>query len=105
MNSRQLPLFIGILFSFQTGTRAIDWSPVDQILENAIANKAFPGCVAVVGTESGIIYKKAMGSFTYGVPPPNNPNNPLMTLDVTSEKNFSISHCPRLFSIWPVARK
>jgi len=35
-----------------------DWSTVDEILEEAIAKQAFPGCVAVVGTEEGYIYAK-----------------------------------------------
>lgn len=29
----------------------IDWSPVDQVLEAAIANGSFPGCVALVGNQ------------------------------------------------------
>ena len=60
----------------------IDWSEVDQILEDAISDNAFPGCVAIVANKQGYLYATAKGYFTYGVPPPQNDFNPPVTLDV-----------------------
>ncbi|KAJ6247439.1 d-alanyl-d-alanine carboxypeptidase-related [Anaeramoeba flamelloides] len=63
-------LFLLLLFSF---SHEYDWAPVDKILQNAIANQAFPGCAALIASKEGIIYEKAFGNFTYGIPPPQNP--------------------------------
>jgi hypothetical protein len=59
-----------------------NWSTIDNILQDAIVEQAFPGCVALVGSRKGILYVNAFGSFTYGIPPPNNQHNPPMTVDV-----------------------
>eukprot|EP01100_Stratorugosa_tubuloviscum_P009056 TRINITY_DN3795_c0_g1_i1.p1 TRINITY_DN3795_c0_g1~~TRINITY_DN3795_c0_g1_i1.p1 ORF type:complete len:441 (+),score=154.82 TRINITY_DN3795_c0_g1_i1:69-1391(+) len=59
-----------------------DWSDVDKVLENAIQSKAFPGCVALIGAQQGVLYTRALGNFTFGVSPPQNPNeNPQITLE------------------------
>jgi len=71
----------------------IDWSPVDTVLEVAIANGTFPGCVAVVGNKEGFLYATAKGSFTYGVPPPmNNGENPPMTINTL----FDMASCSKV---------
>ncbi|KAN0003386.1 hypothetical protein ACTFIZ_009535 [Dictyostelium cf. discoideum] len=48
------------------------WSEVDTLLEEAIENGTFPGCVALVGNQKGVLYASAKGSFTYGVGTPIN---------------------------------
>jgi CubicO group peptidase (beta-lactamase class C family) len=61
---------------------AIDWSGVDKILEDGIKDHTYPGCVAAVGDAKGLMYMKAFGNFTYGIPPPATPDhNP--AVDVT----------------------
>uniref|UniRef100_A0A6B2L5G7 Beta-lactamase-related domain-containing protein n=1 Tax=Arcella intermedia TaxID=1963864 RepID=A0A6B2L5G7_9EUKA len=46
-------------------------------MNNAIANKIFPGCVALVSNKDGILLNEGFGYFTYGLPPPyNNGINP-----------------------------
>jgi len=70
------------------------WGPVDDALNNAMAEKAFPGCVAIVGTKGKMLYAKSFGSFTYGVPPPNNNDNPPMQLDTM----FDMASCTKVFA-------
>jgi CubicO group peptidase (beta-lactamase class C family) len=41
------------------------FAPASAILSKAVSQKAFPGCVAVVGTADRILWKKAFGSFDY----------------------------------------
>lgn len=38
---------------------------IDNIVEKAIQNKAFPGCQVLVAKEGAVIYHKAFGSFEY----------------------------------------
>jgi CubicO group peptidase (beta-lactamase class C family) len=59
---------------------ALDWTPVDQILANGVSSGAFPGCVALVADRTGVLYERAWGSFTYGLPPPYNTDNPVVQL-------------------------
>ena len=55
---------------------------LDQLLMEGVANGTFPGAVGAVGDASGFIYSKAVGSFTYGSYPPQDPtSNPEVTLD------------------------
>eukprot|EP01121_Diplochlamys_sp_Union-15-3_P012770 TRINITY_DN3873_c0_g1_i1.p1 TRINITY_DN3873_c0_g1~~TRINITY_DN3873_c0_g1_i1.p1 ORF type:complete len:481 (-),score=72.54 TRINITY_DN3873_c0_g1_i1:39-1406(-) len=61
----------------------IDWSPVDKVLQDSIDAHIFPGAVAIVGTEKGILYQRAIGSFTYGLPAPVNKYNPPVTMNTT----------------------
>ena len=43
---------------------------IRAILEAAVANRTFPGAVALVGTgRGGLLYQTAVGSFTYGDDP------------------------------------
>ena len=54
---------------------APDFGPVDQVLKLFIANRTFPGCIAAVADASGLLYYRAMGSFTYGEKPPHDNRN------------------------------
>ena len=58
-----------------------DWTIVDDVLRAEIANHTFPGCVALVGGVDGIMYERALGQFTYGLPAPASGSNPPMTMD------------------------
>ena len=58
-----------------------DWSLVDTTIQTGMVNVT-PGAVAIVGGKSGILYARAFGSFTYGIPPPFDKVNPPMTLNV-----------------------
>jgi CubicO group peptidase (beta-lactamase class C family) len=59
---------------------ALDWTPVDQILAEGVSSGAFPGCVALVADRTGVLYERAWGSFTYGLLPPYNADNPAVQL-------------------------
>lgn len=66
-----------------------EWDSLDAILDSAISEKVWPGCSAAVFIKDKILYKSARGHYTYGVPPPENPNeNPSITTNV--KKHFYI---------------
>lgn len=48
-----------------TQNKKFDFSTVDDIINNAITERAFPSAVLVVGNEKGIIYQNAYGRLTY----------------------------------------
>lgn len=58
-----------------------NWSLVDQTIQQGMVNTT-PGVVAIVGTKNGIIYAKAFGNLTYGIPPPFDAVDPPVTLTV-----------------------
>lgn len=47
-------------------------SAIDSIANDAIAKKAFPGCVVMAVHEGKIIYNKAFGNYEYGASPAMN---------------------------------
>ncbi|KNC49372.1 beta-lactamase [Thecamonas trahens ATCC 50062] len=61
--------------------QAIDWAPVQAVLEAAVEDGAFPGCVAGVGTRDGFVFLSPVGAFTYGDLPPLNSAVPDMVAD------------------------
>jgi CubicO group peptidase (beta-lactamase class C family) len=94
--------FLSLCFSFIVGhssalsiaSDAYNWRPVELALETAIANEAFPGCVAAVTDPTGaVVYMKGFGNFTYGLIPPFNTDNPLMD-PVTSL--FDMASCSKI---------
>ncbi|KAH3764858.1 penicillin-binding protein 4* [Pelomyxa schiedti] len=58
------------------------WDPATAVLVQGISDAVYPGCTAMVADKSGTIYSVALGNFTYGIPPPQNPGeNPAVTLE------------------------
>ncbi len=45
--------------------RGATWNDVTTLLNTQITEHAFPGCVACVVTEKGVVYKQALGNLTY----------------------------------------
>lgn len=67
-----------------------EWDSLDAILDSAISEEVWPGCSAAVFIKDKILYKSARGHYTYGVPPPENPNeNPSITTSVKPAQNNS----------------
>lgn len=62
---------------------AYDWSPVDRVLGDAIANGTFPGCAAAVTTpDSSVVLLRGYGTFVYSDQrTPVGGNNPAVTPD------------------------
>jgi CubicO group peptidase (beta-lactamase class C family) len=58
-----------IIITFNTGfyCQNIDYnfSKVDQVVNNSIKDKAFPGAVVLIWKDGNIIYEKAFGNYTY----------------------------------------
>ena len=80
--NRLLALFLGLLYS-TASVLGDDWDSATLILEKGISNHYYPGCTALVADSTGILYTWALGNFTYGVPPPMDPNSvPAEELDV-----------------------
>jgi CubicO group peptidase (beta-lactamase class C family) len=44
---------------------AIDWSNVDHVINDAIANRAFPGALLGVATSKSVLYTQAYGNLVY----------------------------------------
>lgn len=65
-----------------------DWSPVDQLINEAIAQQVTPGATLIVGAlpghvgadSLGILYSKGYGSYTYGLPTPIGNDDPAMSV-------------------------
>jgi CubicO group peptidase (beta-lactamase class C family) len=90
----------GLLLGFGLSlVRAATWADASLILENAIVNHTFPGCVALVGNASGILFQQAFGNYTYGAlppylpqpPPPRSPPMQLRTM-------FDMASCTKIVS-------
>jgi len=79
--SKILILFIVLFGNSISYQQDYDWSPIDQIIEQQIQAKTFPGAVAFIGNKNGVLYSNAYGSFTYGEPSPVNGDNPPMTIE------------------------
>jgi CubicO group peptidase (beta-lactamase class C family) len=47
------------------GQNEYDFTRVDEIIQSAIKDSAFPGAVVLVSKEGEVIYEKAFGHFTY----------------------------------------
>lgn len=46
-------------------TQKMDWTSVDAVVESAILEKAFPGCVIGVANKTNVLGIKAYGRLTY----------------------------------------
>jgi serine-type D-Ala-D-Ala carboxypeptidase len=42
-----------------------DWSAIDHLMEDSIADHAFPGSVILIADTSKVLYRKAFGYYTY----------------------------------------
>lgn len=63
--------------------RAAPWDTVTALLQQAIVNETFPGCVALVLNSTGaLVYSTALGYQTYGLPALSG-GNPALTYDGT----------------------
>jgi len=79
----------------RAGSSSSIWDPVDELLQAAVANGTFPGCVALVGNKKGIVYSAAVGNYTYGATPDYHEpgvNNPSMSLETL----FDMASCSKV---------
>lgn len=87
-------LFIGILNV--SGIHSKDFTPLHRILTDAIADGAFPGATAVVGSKAnGVLWSDAVGRYNYpsqSPPPLNNGTNPPMSLNTL----FDMASCSKI---------
>lgn len=51
----------------------LDWTPVDQIIENTIRNGGFPGATLRIANKTHTIYSKNYGTFMINMPPFGSP--------------------------------
>jgi beta-N-acetylhexosaminidase len=64
---------------------------VDSIVKNAIAQKAFPGCVILAAYKGEIIYHKAFGNYEYGQSPAMSPESIFDLASVTKVSATTVS--------------
>lgn len=103
-----MKLAVFLVLAVATVATALDWSPVDRVLQDQIHEGAFPGCVAIVANHvirseylssyyvQDILYAKAFGTFTYGDPAPFSGSNPEMTMDTV----FDMASCTKVLSMF-----
>jgi len=71
------------------------WSELDSFLQTTVSQHAWPGVVAAVFDDKNIYYRKAVGKYTYGIPPPETPGKvPDMTFDTV----FDMASCSKLLA-------
>jgi len=69
------------------------WSELDTFLQSTIDQKAWPGVVAAVFDDKQVYYRRAVGKYTYGIPPPQTPGKvPSMSFDTV----FDMASCSKL---------
>jgi CubicO group peptidase (beta-lactamase class C family) len=56
------------LFFYTLKLNAANFSSVDEVINNAISSRYFPGAQLIVGNKDNILYQKNYGSFTYEDP-------------------------------------
>ncbi len=68
-----VPLIFAALLGPRLATHAgtaPDFVPARRVLEEAIADRAFPGCAVAAGTRDRVLWKEALGRFDYEGGPP-----------------------------------
>ena len=53
------------LFYLVSTAPSYDWTPLEEVMKQGIADRAFPGGVVAVGNTTHVIYSSAFGHFTY----------------------------------------
>ena len=51
------------------GAAHCQWEGPQRVLDSAVADEAFPGCVGVVCSRGGPIFQTALGHYGYGREP------------------------------------
>ncbi len=64
---------------------------VDSIVKDAIAQKAFPGCVILAAYKGEIVYHKAFGNYEYGQSPAMSPESIFDLASVTKVSATTVS--------------
>ena len=64
---------------------------IDSIVKDAIAQKAFPGCVVLAAYKGEIIYDKAFGNYEYGPSPAMSPESIFDLASVTKVSATTVS--------------
>ncbi len=95
MGSHALRLFF-VVFLFATSLvvviarpRVRDWTPVEDLIKDGIANRVFPGAAVVVGNRDGVLYSSVFGTFTYE--PQSSPVTNTSLFDMASLTKVSIT--------------
>ena len=84
-----------LLSLVSTGCANVPWQGVDQLLREAVEERVFPGAVALVADEGGVLYKTAVGSLTYGQKTPmGQPNSALSA----SSSIFDMASCTKVIA-------
>lgn len=55
-------LVLSLLLFIVCATAQRDWSAVEKVLTDGIADQAFPGCVALVADRSGVVWSKGVSA-------------------------------------------
>ena len=69
---------------------------MDQLLREAVEERVFPGAVALVADEGGVLYKTAVGALTYGQKTPLGQPNSALSI---SSSIFDMASCTKLLQL------
>ena len=83
-----------LLSLVSTGYANVSWQPVDQLLREAVEKRVFPGAVALVADEGGVLYKTAVGALTYGQ---KTPRATKLSLSISSSI-FDMASCTKVIA-------
>ena len=84
-----------LLSLVSTGYANVSWQPVDQLLREAVEERVFPGAVALVADEGGVLYKTAVGALTYGQKTPLGQPNSALSI---SSSIFDMASCTKVIA-------
>ena len=88
-------LFLCLFFFATFVSGSSRWDPLDTLLKESISQRVFPGATAAVFNRSSLLYASAVGSFTYGVPPPATPT---YVPSMTRKTLFDMASCTKVLS-------
>jgi len=60
-----LPMLFAFAFSFSAAAKDPNFSEAVLVLQEAIADRAFPGCAVAVGSDAGVVWSAAFGHSDY----------------------------------------
>ncbi|MCB0746995.1 MAG: beta-lactamase family protein, partial [Ignavibacteriae bacterium] len=81
-----LPFILLFIFSCTSKIeKSLDFTTVDRIMEQAVADSVFPGAALLFGTDKQILYSKGFGHFTYDKNSPETKTNSIFDLASVSK--------------------
>jgi CubicO group peptidase (beta-lactamase class C family) len=82
-------------YVFSVARAQSSWDDVRKVLQKGVDDRVYPGAVALVGNEDGVLFQAAVGTLTYGQKTPTGGANEAMTVSGT---RFDMASCTKVLS-------